>query len=120
MSENETTTAIKADVEMLRADLANLKASLTDLASDTAAHARGRVHRAGERAREAFDATKDKVRETAGAAAERGKEYYDAAADKTRAAVDTLEERIEERPLTSVGIAFGVGLLLGVLLSGRR
>ena len=52
------------------------------------------------------------VREKAGELVERGKE---AAVD----AGEKLGDRVRERPLTSVAVAAGVGLLVGLLL-GRR
>jgi ElaB/YqjD/DUF883 family membrane-anchored ribosome-binding protein len=38
---------------------------------------------------------------------------------KTESSADQVAERIKEQPLASAGIAFGVGLLLGLIL-GRR
>ncbi len=38
---------------------------------------------------------------------------------KTESSADELADRIKEQPLASAGIAFGVGLLIGLIL-GRR
>lgn|SRR5690606_9008762 len=74
-----------------------LKASAGDL-SDKGKEARARLDEALQRARltcEQFEAR---------------------AGDAARAA----EMAIRDNPLTSVGVAFGVGVLLGVLLNNRR
>jgi ElaB/YqjD/DUF883 family membrane-anchored ribosome-binding protein len=40
----------------------------------------------------------------------------DTVRERGQAAADSLAEQIQDRPLTSVGIALGVGLVLGALL----
>jgi ElaB/YqjD/DUF883 family membrane-anchored ribosome-binding protein len=41
---------------------------------------------------------------------------WEQATEQGRQIVENIQERIEERPLASIGIAFGAGLLLGALL----
>jgi ElaB/YqjD/DUF883 family membrane-anchored ribosome-binding protein len=82
---------VRDDLTKLSSDIANLAASLKDGATDTAreqlAAARNRFERLTEEARS------------------RGEEQ-----------LEGLSATIEERPLTSVLIAFGVGVILGRLL----
>ena len=54
------------------------------------------------------------------AARVRGREYYDDAAERLDEAQRYVVERVQERPLQSTAIALGVGLVLGMLLAGRR
>lgn len=94
MAENisaKETDALRADLETLRDDVSHLTETLKHMAS-----ARG--NEAYERLRQTADQTRTRVRETASAAA----------------------HQVEERPLTSVLIAFGIGLLLGIVFDRRR
>lgn len=78
---------LKAQVEALRADLAGISDALKNLGGDAASEGRERIRRAAEQAR-------GKARDTIGA----------------------LENEIEDRPLTSLLTAFGIGFVLGKLL----
>lgn len=94
MAENTSakeTDALRADLNTLRDDVSHLTDTLKHMAS-----ARG--NEAYERLRQTADQTRTRVRDGANAAA----------------------QQVEERPLTSVLIAFGVGLLLGIVFDRRR
>ena len=52
-------------------------------------------------------------------AAQRARAAGDRAWAETQAGADQVAERIKEQPLASAGIAFGIGILLG-LIFGRR
>ena len=83
-------SAVKDDLTKLRADIANLSAALRELSSDT-------VH-------EQIDSLKGRI----------DRLTHDAK-DQGRQALDDLADHIEQRPVSSVLIAFGVGILLGRL-----
>jgi len=78
---------VQDDVAQLRDDLSQLRQDVSSLAGDLMGVAK-------EGASDAFDAAKKRGGEIA----------------------DTLGEQVQEHPLATVGIAFGAGLLLGVLL----
>lgn len=82
--------AVKDDLAKLRADIANLSAALKELTSDT-------VH-------DQIDSLRGRI----------DRMTHDAK-DQGRQALDDLADRIEQRPVSSVLIAFGVGVLLGRL-----
>jgi ElaB/YqjD/DUF883 family membrane-anchored ribosome-binding protein len=82
--------AVKDDLAKLRADIANLSAALKDLTSDT-------VH-------EQIGSLKGRIDRATGDAKLHG-----------RQTLDDLADHIEERPVASVLIAFGVGVLIGKL-----
>jgi ElaB/YqjD/DUF883 family membrane-anchored ribosome-binding protein len=82
--------AVKDDLAKLRADVANLSAALREMTSDT-------VH-------EQLDSMKGRIDRLTRDAKDQG-----------RQTLDDLADRIEERPVSSVLIAFGVGILLGRL-----
>jgi ElaB/YqjD/DUF883 family membrane-anchored ribosome-binding protein len=50
----------------------------------------------------------------------RSKVYADSAGEQLETAQKYVTERVQERPLTATVAALGVGLLLGLLLSGRN
>ena len=50
----------------------------------------------------------------------RGREDYDEAHERIDEAQRYLTERVQERPIQSTAIALGVGVVLGLLLAGRR
>lgn len=53
-------------------------------------------------------------------AAEYGQQGYDYATEKSRQMKEYTEGYVKENPWYAVGIALGVGLLLGILLRGGR
>lgn len=81
---------LKDDLAKLRADVASLSATLRDITSDT-------VH-------EQVDAIRGRINNLTDSAKAEGQQR-----------LDDLTDQIEERPLTSVLIAFGAGLLIGKL-----
>ncbi len=83
-------TDLSADVQALRADLGRLKDDLRSMGGSLADDARNRARSA-----------------------------KDAAADKLDGSVGAVQNQIEDRPFTSVLIAFGVGMLLGKLLDSK-
>src|ERR1051326_9435522 len=83
-------SAVKDDLAKLRADIANLSAALKELTSDT-------VH-------DQIDSLRGRI----------DRMTHDAK-DQGRQALADLADRSEERPVSSVLIAFGVGVLLGRL-----
>lgn len=94
MAENTSakeTDALRDDLDKLRDDVSHLTETLKNMAST-------RGNEAYDRLRQTADQTRTRVRDTANAAA----------------------HQVEERPLTSVLIAFGVGLLLGIIFDRRR
>ncbi|MFO0989287.1 MAG: hypothetical protein U1F37_18310 [Alphaproteobacteria bacterium] len=86
------------DLKTLRAELANLRADL------------GRIS----------ETLKDVVRhgrdEAVGKAAETAEKLQDEIGRRT----ERLSREIEQKPLTAVFTAFGLGVVLGLLFGGRR
>jgi ElaB/YqjD/DUF883 family membrane-anchored ribosome-binding protein len=96
------------DLDSIKSDIIALQSDLSTALKDLVAAGKGEAGAVKERleaeVRERLDRLSDKADELAG----RGKR-----------AVHNLEHHIEEKPLQSVGIALGIGLLLGALLSRR-
>jgi ElaB/YqjD/DUF883 family membrane-anchored ribosome-binding protein len=94
MPTGEVKQGLKKDVNQLRDDLGRLGRDVGGTARDIAEAARSGVREAGEYVREAADVVR-----------ERGME-----------GMDQTRETIRRNPLASVGIAFGVGVLLGAVI----
>src|SRR6266571_4660162 len=94
---NKQSQAIENDLGTLAEDARALMAATADVAGDKVGEARQRL----------------------AAALENGKELYarvrDQAAEKARAA----DEAVREHPYQAIGIAFGVGALIGFLAARR-
>ncbi len=64
------------------------------------------------------------IEQTARAAGVEAKNRARAAGDyvwsETQSGADHMAEKIKEQPLASAGVAFGVGVLLGLIFGGRR
>ncbi len=93
--------ALRDDLDALKSDLQTLKEDLRVFASDAGAAARHGARDAAERLRE------------------RGKAAYSAGKEKAVWAKDEVQGQIEDHPFASVGIAFGVGLLIGAIIARR-
>ncbi len=84
------TSKLEADIRSVPEDLDKLRA---DLRSD-------------------FDAVRKDVSELA-------RDATSMAVERGRHALEAVEQRVEERPLPSTAVAFGIGFLAGFLLSRR-
>jgi ElaB/YqjD/DUF883 family membrane-anchored ribosome-binding protein len=62
----------------------------------------------------------DKARKRLGAAMERGKEVYGQVRDKALDGVRVTDQAVRDHPYQVLGIAFGVGALIGFLAARRR
>jgi ElaB/YqjD/DUF883 family membrane-anchored ribosome-binding protein len=85
------TATLQADIQTLRADMAKLAADLREIASSG-------IARAQTQAQDSAGRVWSEVKRQAG----------------------QVGHEIEERPLTSALAAFATGLVLGLLLNGRR
>ena len=93
--------------------------SATDHLSKKAAEARESLQEVGQAAREAAQEKMQQVRDVAqervGELRDRAGEYYEMGRDRAYDLEQSLEQRIRERPLNSVLMAAGIGILLGIL-----
>lgn len=96
------------DVEKLQKDIDDLKSAISTLTKDLQNTADDRGQRLGAAAREKLDEFGRSASGVARKAADRGRESAEYAA-----------ETIRERPLQSLLVAFGAGLLLAKLLDRR-
>jgi ElaB/YqjD/DUF883 family membrane-anchored ribosome-binding protein len=98
---------LEKDVAAVKNDIAALTDQITDALNSFAGAARKQARRGYKQARENVDATVDDM-------GERGSAMMDAAQDAAYSIEETLEDVITQRPLATVGIALGLGLLIGM------
>lgn len=84
------------------------------------------IHTLAEGARALIAATADvtgekvvAARKSLAAALERGREFYDQARDKAVEGVHAAEKCARRHPYQLLGIAFGIGAVVGLLVSRR-
>jgi ElaB/YqjD/DUF883 family membrane-anchored ribosome-binding protein len=95
-----TEESLEAQVETLKAELASVSATLSDLLKSSVRQGRAKAERTAEQY----------IRQ--------GQEQADAAMDTAREYGEALEGQITKNPFTAVLIALGLGYLVGLM--GRR
>lgn len=88
-------TATEKDLKELRNEYASLKSDLAEMKETISKLASDGIIEGRERVRDTARQSRDRARETLGA----------------------FENEIEERPITSLAVALGAGFILGKLLS---
>ena len=94
---SKQTQAISNDLGQLAEDARALMAATADVAGEKVSEARKRL----------------------AAALENGKEIYGRAREKAVEGVKAADEVVHDHPYQAIGIAFGVGALVGYLVSRR-
>lgn len=83
--------AIRAEMNALRSDLSSVVQTLRDIGEERGTAVYDRLRHSAERAR-----------------------------NEGQRRAESVAHEIEQRPFTSLASAFGIGLLLGLLFSGRK
>lgn len=105
-ADKATRDRLEKDVAAVKSDIAALTDQITD-ALNTFANATGKQARRGyKQARDNMDSKLDDF-------SERGSAMMDAAQDAYGSIEETLEDAIAQRPLATIGIAVGIGFLIG-------
>lgn len=104
-------TGVQGDIskEKLMQDLQLVVSDAEELLRATAGQAGEKVNIARERIQESLGAAKERLAET-----------QEAMLEKTRQAAHATDEYVHENPWRAVGIAAGVGLVVGMLISRGR
>jgi len=109
MSDQATYQRIEKDVSAMKNDISALADQITDVLNEFAGTARNRARRGIKEARTNVDSAIDDI-------SSRGGAMLDAAQSAASSIEDTLEDVIVQRPLATVGLALGIGFLIGVTL----
>jgi ElaB/YqjD/DUF883 family membrane-anchored ribosome-binding protein len=97
---------LEKDVTAVKNDIAALTEQITDALNSFAGTAQKQARRSYKQARANVDSTVDDLTERSGA-------MMDAAQDAATTIEETLEDVIAQRPLATVGLALGLGFLIG-------
>jgi ElaB/YqjD/DUF883 family membrane-anchored ribosome-binding protein len=104
----------KATYELLEKDVANVKDDIGALAEQITDALNTFAGTASKQARRGYKQARANVDSVVDDLSERGGAMMDAAQDAAVSVEETLENAITERPLAAVGLALGLGFLIGV------
>ena len=107
IADEATYERLEKDMAKVKDDISDLAEQVTDALNTIAGAARKQAHRGYKQAR-------DNVDQVVGDLSDRGGAMLNAAQDAAASVEETLEDVIAERPLATVGLALGLGFLIGV------
>ena len=106
MTDKATYERLEKDVTAVKNDISALTDQITDALNSFAGTARKQARRGYKEARANVDTAVDDM-------SERGSAMMGAAQDAAYSIEESLEDVITQRPLATVGIALGLGFLIG-------
>ena len=106
LTDNPTYERLEKDVTAVKNDIAALTDQITDALNTFTGTAKTQAKRGYKQARANVDAA-------IGEASERGGAVMNAAKDAATSIEETLEDVITQRPLATLGLAIGLGFLIG-------
>ena len=106
MTDKATYERLEKDVTAVKNDIAALTDQITDALNTFAGAASKQARRGYKQARANVDSAVDDL-------SERGSAAMDAAQDAATSIEETLEDLVHERPLATIGLALGLGFLIG-------
>jgi ElaB/YqjD/DUF883 family membrane-anchored ribosome-binding protein len=111
LTDKATYERLEREVAAVKDDISALTDQITDALNTFAGSAKKQARRGYKQARANVDSAVEDM-------SERGSAVMDAAQDTVSSIEETLEDVIQERPLATVGLALGLGFLIG--LTWRR
>ena len=106
MTDKATYERLEKDVTAVKNDISALTDQITDVLNSFAGTAKKQARRGYNEARANVDSAVDDM-------SERGSAMMGAAQDAALSIEESLEDVITQRPLATVGIALGLGFLIG-------
>jgi ElaB/YqjD/DUF883 family membrane-anchored ribosome-binding protein len=106
LADKTTYDRLEKDVAAVKEDIATLTDQITDALNTFAGSARKQARRGYKQARDNVDTMVSDAQDRGGAA-------LDAAHDAALSLEESLEDVIAQRPLATVGLALGLGFLIG-------
>jgi ElaB/YqjD/DUF883 family membrane-anchored ribosome-binding protein len=103
----------KATYERLQKDVAAVKNDISALTEQITDVLNSFTDTAGKQARRGYKQARANVDSAVDDLSERGSAAMDAAQDTASSIEEALEDLIQERPLATVGLALGLGFLIG-------
>jgi ElaB/YqjD/DUF883 family membrane-anchored ribosome-binding protein len=111
LMDKATYERLEKEVAAVKNDISALTDHITDALNTFAGTAKKQARRGYKQARANVDSAVEDI-------SERGGAVMDAAQDTVSSIEETLEDVIQQRPLATVGLALGLGFLIG--LTWRR
>ena len=108
LTDEATYERLEKDVTAVKNDIAALTDQITDALNSFAGTATKQARRGYKQARANAESTMDDM-------SERGGAMMDAAHDAASSIEDSLEDIITQRPLATVGLALGLGFVMGAI-----
>jgi ElaB/YqjD/DUF883 family membrane-anchored ribosome-binding protein len=108
LTDEATYERLEKDVAAVKNDISALTEQITDALNSFAGNAGKQARRGYKQARANVDSAVDDF-------SERGSAAMDAAQDAASSIEETLGDLIQERPLATVGLALGLGFLIGAV-----
>ena len=105
-TDKATYERLEKDVTTVKNDISALTDQITDALNSFAGTAKKQARRGYKQARANVDQAVDDM-------SERGSAVMDSAQDAAHSIEETLEDVIAQRPLATVGLALGLGFLIG-------
>jgi ElaB/YqjD/DUF883 family membrane-anchored ribosome-binding protein len=106
ITDKATTDRLEKDVAAVKNDISALTDQITDALNSFAGIAGKQARRGYKQARANAESAMDDM-------SDRGSAMMDAAQDAASSIEESLEDIITQRPLATVGLALGLGLLIG-------
>jgi ElaB/YqjD/DUF883 family membrane-anchored ribosome-binding protein len=106
LTDKATYERLEKDVAAVKNDISALTEQITDALNSFAGTA-------GKQARSGYKQARANVDSAVDDLSERGSAAMDAAQDAATSIEETLEDLIHERPLATIGLALGLGFLIG-------
>ena len=107
LTDKATYERLEKDVAAVKNDIAALTDQITDAINSFAGAAQKQARRGYKQARANVDSAVDDI-------SDRGGAVMDAAQDAALSMEESLEDAIAQRPLATIGIALGIGFLIGM------
>lgn len=107
LTDKATYERLQKDVDAVKNDISALTEQITEALNSFTGSAQKRARRGYRQARANVDSTVADL-------SKRGSEALDAAQDAAATLEDTLEDAIQQRPIAAIGLALGLGFLIGV------
>jgi ElaB/YqjD/DUF883 family membrane-anchored ribosome-binding protein len=98
---------LQKDVDAVKNDILTLADQITDALNSLAGTAQDQARRGYKRARSNVDSVVSDL-------GRQGGEAFESAQDAASTLTDSLEDAVQHRPLAAVGLALGLGFLIGV------
>jgi ElaB/YqjD/DUF883 family membrane-anchored ribosome-binding protein len=102
------------DIDRLRGDLDALKGDIASLGSEMSNALKAMAGTAQVRARRGYRKVQDNVTSTVADLKRQGVSALEDVQGTAESLEESLEEAVRERPLSAVGLAIGLGFLIGV------